>query len=552
MPRSELEIYRFLTELRAQLERVRDADKAVKIALRLAREFFGAKAACVARLRAGIRRPELVVRAPQDANWNLPLLKRFLAGERPRLPRNMLVAPLVRRERTWAALALRRGEDYGIDDVRAVGRVAGTVSSLIQSIDQARLVDVRSRIERKMLEQLRPKDLFYQILHGLRSLTRYDHSAAVLIHEPDVASLEVVAEQIAWRKGKSPNVGKRMRVTGELRGAMEGGGVHGFNRSGGRWRPWKADHSASLAAALDYNTKSDERSEMSLLCAPLATNDGALGMLKIASCHPDALGRYEAEAIARFLPHVAMAVRNLMRNRTLELGVLEAERKHVMANLARGVSHDVNNALGSVLPLVQQMRTELDGGRSDPEVMSVDLEQIEQSLKACQRIFGGMLSFARGSGREVGSGDLRKALESTFAILNDSLRRQGVHVDLEVPAKLPLVRGGQGDLEQLVLNLATNARDAMPTGGRLCIAVVHERADLIVTVADDGVGIEPETRARVLEPFFTTKPHGNGLGLSICRSIVWNMGGKLSIESEPGDGTRVLMRLPKADESRSR
>ena len=115
-----------------------------------------------------------------------------------------------------------------------------------------------------------------------------------------------------------------------------------------------------------------------------------------------------------------------------------------------------------------------------------------------------------------------------------------------MPSDVPQVRGGQGDLEQLVLNLATNARDALPTGGTLRVCAAHEDAEVVVTVEDDGFGIEPDVRARVLEPFFTTKPHGNGLGLSICRSIVWNMGGKLTLESEPGAGTAVHLRLPAA------
>ncbi|MEM9379522.1 MAG: HAMP domain-containing sensor histidine kinase [Planctomycetota bacterium] len=546
---SEVELYRFLADLPTQLGEVRDADKAVKLGLRLMREFFEAQSACVAHLEPGKKRVELSVAVPQDARWDRALLRRILQGERPKLPRNIVLAPLERHGRTWAVLALRRRDDYDVAELRAANRAAEIVSKTVRIADRERLAEVRLRIERKMMERLRPKDLFYQILHGLRSLTRYDHSAAILIHEPDVEGLEVVAEQIAWRKGKSHHVGTRMRATPAIRAAMELGGVHGFDRKRAQWVPWTNGRADVLADLLDFNARTDERAEMSLLVAPLLTSEGALGLLKIACCHPRALGAYEAEAIARFVPHVSFAVRNLLRNRALERGVLEAERKHVVASLARGVSHDVNNALGAVLPLVQQMRAEISDGQVDPEVLTTDLEQIEQSLKSCRRIFGGMLAFARGDERSVGSGDLHKALESTFAILNDSLARQGVEVVREVPTDVPQVRGGQGDLEQLVLNLATNARDALPTGGTLRVSAAREDAEVLVTVEDDGFGIEPEVRARVLEPFFTTKPHGNGLGLSICRSIVWNMGGKLTLESEPGQGTAVHLRLPAASDS---
>ena len=365
--------------------------------LRLVREFFDAPSACLARLEPGTKRVEFSVAVPQDARWDRALLRKILQGERPKLPRNIVLAPIERYGRTWAVLALRRKQDWDVPELRAASRAAEIVAKTVRVVDRERLAEVRLRIERKMMERLRPKDLFYQILHGLRSLTRYDLSAAILIHEPDVEGLEVGAEQVAWRKGKSPHVGARMRATPAVRTAMELGGVHGFDRKRASWVPWTNGRADVLADVLDFNARSDERAEMSLLIAPLLTSEGALGLLKIACCHPGSLGAYEAEAIARFVPHVSFAVRNLLRNRALERGVLEAERKHGVASLARGVSHDVNNALGAVLPLVQQMRSEISDGQIDPEVLSTDLEQIEHSLKSCRRIFGGMLAFARGN-----------------------------------------------------------------------------------------------------------------------------------------------------------
>jgi len=117
-------------------------------------------------------------------------------------------------------------------------------------------------------------------------------------------------------------------------------------------------------------------------------------------------------------------------------------------------------------------------------------------------------------------------------------------VVVEVDSKLPTVQGSQGDLEQLLLNLLTNARDAMPTGGRISITARSSDSTLQLAVEDTGMGIAPEHLPKVLEPFFSTKPDGNGLGLSICRSIVWQMQGKLEISSTPNVGTRVTVLLP--------
>src|ERR1700730_10075300 len=133
-----------------------------------------------------------------------------------------------------------------------------------------------------------------------------------------------------------------------------------------------------------------------MLCAPLATRERVLGLLKVASKHSGLFGSYEAELVAQFLPHASIALQNSQRTQSLEQTLIQAERKHAMADLARGVAHDVNNALGAVLPLVQQMQADLRGGRIEPAVLVEDLGDVEQSVQVCRRIFGGMLSFARG------------------------------------------------------------------------------------------------------------------------------------------------------------
>jgi two-component system NtrC family sensor kinase len=239
-------------------------------------------------------------------------------------------------------------------------------------------------------------------------------------------------------------------------------------------------------------------------------------------------------------------MQNLERTESLEIGMLEAEKKHAMADLARGVAHDVNNALGAVLPLVQQVIVEVRDEEIDRDELLTDLETIEHSIRATRRIFGRMLTFARHSKSSVGEGDVLQAIESTLAILEDGMRRHSVQVHRHLAPDLPMVRGAQADLDQLILNLATNARDAMPKGGDLHIRATAGDGGVEVLIRDTGVGIPPQNQARILEPFFTTKRDGNGLGLSICRSIVWNVHGKMSFESEVNRGTAVRLQLPLA------
>jgi signal transduction histidine kinase len=120
-----------------------------------------------------------------------------------------------------------------------------------------------------------------------------------------------------------------------------------------------------------------------------------------------------------------------------------------------------------------------------------------------------------------------------------------------VDPELPSIKGAQADLEQLFLNLLSNSRDAMPSGGRLTIRARRLPQGTELIVEDTGCGIPPEHLSMVMEPFFSTKPEGNGLGLSICRSIVWQMQGKLDITSTPGAGTRITILIPAAAEKTS-
>ena len=177
----------------------------------------------------------------------------------------------------------------------------------------------------------------------------------------------------------------------------------------------------------------------------------------------------------------------------------------------------------------------------------VDLEKIEESLKVCRRIFGHLVGFAKEESGAPAVGNVNRALKSTLTILEKSMKLAGVQVFLDVDDTLPLVRGSQSDLEQLLLNLTGNARDAMATGGELHISARGGNGIVELALTDTGCGIAEEDLQRVKEPFFTTKPDGNGLGLSICRSIVWKMQGRLSIESQLGQGTCVTLRLPGAE-----
>ena len=143
-------------------------------------------------------------------------------------------------------------------------------------------------------------------------------------------------------------------------------------------------------------------------------------------------------------------------------------------------------------------------------------------------------------------GHVRSAVETALAILKSGIERRGIHLSIEIPEDLPPVACGQSELEQVLLNLLTNAREATGRGGKLTVAAQYLDEGVVIVITDGGSGIAPEHLSRVLEPFFTTKPNGSGLGLTICRSIIWEAGGTISIQSELGKGTRVDVTVPPA------
>ena len=513
----ELAALKFIDSLSAHLRDVREPHKALRHALRDTCEFFRATQGCIATLRAGRPDADLLFMLPKRADWERGVLTRYIRHTHPPVRRDMLIGSVRRRGGPWGAIALVAPDrTFDRDDRRLMARVAAILSAAVHRIDGDRLLGVRDRIDRKIMEQIHPKDLFYQILDGIRSLTHYDHSSALLIRDEDDASLRLVAEQIAWTKAKSERIGLRIPLTDDAAALLQSEKVYGFDRHGDSWREWRDQPAGGLAALLDYNrAEHGTLREASMLCAPLVTRDSLVGVLKIAARHAEQLKPFDAELVEHFRSQAAVAIQNLHRTESLRARVVAAERKHAMADLARSVSHDLNNALGSMLPLIQQMQADVRGGKIAQTVFTEDLEHVQKSLQVCRRIFGGMLTFSRNAARRSGQGHVRRAIDTATAILKYGMTRSAIDLQVDVPDDIPDVACSQSDLEQVFLNLLANAREATPQGGRVAVTARTVDRAVEISVADTGCGIPSEDLQRVLEPFFTTKPHGTVSG---CQS----------------------------------
>ncbi len=248
--------------------------------------------------------------------------------------------------------------------------------------------------------------------------------------------------------------------------------------------------------------------------------------------------------------------RDVTRERQIEAELLERERLAAVGQLAAGIAHDFNNIL-AVIMLYAQMSIEL---RDAPEQLRAHSKIVINEAQRGAHLVEQIVDFGRRTMLERQPLNLTTLLEEHVAILRRTLP-ENIAIDLQVPEGSLFVNGDSGRLSQLVTNLAVNARDAMPNGGVLTIALVPAEvtptdsvSDLSVppgvwaklVVSDTGTGMSAEVREHLYEPFFTTKPPGmgSGLGLAQVYGIVKQHEGHIHVESEPGKGTAFSIYLP--------
>jgi signal transduction histidine kinase len=232
---------------------------------------------------------------------------------------------------------------------------------------------------------------------------------------------------------------------------------------------------------------------------------------------------------------------------TLRQQLLQAQRLSSVGELASSIAHEFNNILTTIINSAKL-------GMRNPDAVEKQ-QAFERVVKAGQRaavIAGGMLGFARKSATQRQLCDIVRLVEEVLVLTGKDLGKHRVQVETRFHSR-PKAWAVPGQIEQILVNLVINARQAMPAGGRLKIEV-RESADgdtVEVKVADTGVGIPPDRLRLIFEPFFTTKQPdeygrgGTGLGLSVCRQIIEQHHGRIRVESVVGKGSTFTLKLPK-------
>lgn len=322
-------------------------------------------------------------------------------------------------------------------------------------------------------------------------------------------------------------------------------------------------HADVLGKSLLLLIRPDQRAACAAELARAVADPASVSQFESLVLHADGTFFPAEIDIGHFLwneqPLAYVVVRDITTRRRLEGQLLQAQKLESIGRLAGGVAHDFNNLLTAIIGYAELVLTSLPA--EAPE--RADLDQINHAALSAAQLTHQLLAFARQQQIEPRifcPNDLLSGL--------DKLLRRLIGEDIEfafvAAPDLGLVRADAGQIEQVLVNLAVNARDAMPGGGKLTIETANTQLDqayaathpgvepgayVLLVVSDTGVGMEESVKRNAFEPFFTTKElgRGTGLGLATCYGIVQQHGGSIELYSEPGHGTAVKIYLPRVE-----
>jgi two-component system, NtrC family, sensor kinase len=231
--------------------------------------------------------------------------------------------------------------------------------------------------------------------------------------------------------------------------------------------------------------------------------------------------------------------------------LLRSAKLASLGEMATGLAHEINNPLATISAEQTNLGdevAELDLPAGVRETLEEAIQRCKRQVERCGNITAKMLQFGRKTDTALRATDVEPVLREIGQLLERRARNSNVALILNVAPRLPPAWLDANELEQVLANLVNNAVDAMDGGGTVTVSARKEGSHILLQVADDGSGIEPENLARIFQPFFTTKPvgQGTGLGLAVVYGIVQGWGGTIQAESKPGVGTTMSIRIPLA------
>ncbi|RMI08679.1 MAG: PAS domain-containing protein [Calditrichaeota bacterium] len=236
---------------------------------------------------------------------------------------------------------------------------------------------------------------------------------------------------------------------------------------------------------------------------------------------------------------VVELIQDITEKKILEAEMIHAARVVTLGTMAAGIAHEVGNPLASM-----STRLHLMTQKNDPEFLRQSVELIRKEIHRIERIVRGISQFGKPSQESWTLCRINQIISETVEMLryHKSARQCQIHTQLD--PNLPSTLGVRDQLKQAFINLGLNALEAMPRGGQLTITSGARKGNISIEFIDTGQGIEPEVLKKIFQPFYTTKEKGSGLGLFIVNHIIQAHGGRIDVETNPGEGTRFTVHLP--------
>ncbi|MBU5256871.1 sensor histidine kinase [Tissierella praeacuta] len=241
----------------------------------------------------------------------------------------------------------------------------------------------------------------------------------------------------------------------------------------------------------------------------------------------------------------------IKKRRENESLIMIAEKRAAIGTLAAGVAHEINNPMNNLgfyaTDLLERLETEDINFLYSNKIIQNYLEIIKEQISRCSAITQNLLKFSRESKVNIKLVNISKIIEDILKLMEHRLKKQNIDIVFKIDSIEPIILADESQMQQMLLNIITNAVDAMEDKGTLTIDIKEIDDNLLLlSISDTGYGIKEQDKGRIFDPFYTTKPigKGTGLGLSISQAIVERMRGSIEIHSKENIGTKVLIKLP--------